>query len=83
MLTKLALLTATALSLSACVGSPVQYESQPVVLDTTEGKVTCQLYTVDQVIWDRAIDRPGSMSVATADNLCRKEGLRQQQAVRG
>jgi hypothetical protein len=61
--------------LAACV-SPESYESEPVEIDTPAGVVTCQLYTRDLVIWDRAIDRPDSMSVSTADAICVNEGQR-------
>lgn len=61
--------------LAACV-SPENYESAPVEIDTPAGVVTCQLYTRDLVIWDRAIDRPDSMSVSTADAICVNEGQR-------
>ena len=61
--------------LAACV-SPESYESDPVEIDTPAGVVTCQLYTRDLVIWDRAIDRPDSMSVSTADAICVNEGQR-------
>lgn len=64
------------LLLAACSLDPREYESTPVVLQTAAGPVTCQLYTHEQVIWDRAISRPGSMTVETADNLCRQEGAR-------
>lgn len=63
------------LTLSACV-SPENYESEPVKVDTPIGVVTCQLYTQDLVIWDRAIDRPESMTVSTADAICVNEGQR-------
>ena len=65
------------LLLAACSLDPRGYETTPVTLQTAAGPVTCQLYTHEQVIWDRAISRPDSMDVATADNLCRQEGLRE------
>ena len=66
--------------LSGCVGGPEAYETEPVKLNTEKGIVTCQLYTKERVIWDRAIDRPDNMSVQEADAICLAEGLRQQQA---
>ncbi|MBT8414233.1 MAG: hypothetical protein KJO30_07875 [Boseongicola sp.] len=63
------------LMLAACV-SPETYESEPVQVDTPVGVVICQLYTRDLVVWDRAIDRPDSMSVSTADAICVNEGKR-------
>ena len=64
-----------ALGLSACI-SPEAYESDPVEVDTPAGVVTCQLYTKDLVIWDRAIDRPENMTVEIADAICVNEGQR-------
>lgn len=79
MIAKLGILALTAVSLSACVGSPRQYETTPVEISTPKGNVTCQLYTREQVIWDRAIARPNNMSTTEADNYCIAEGRRQQQ----
>lgn len=61
--------------LSACV-DPVHYETAPVTLMTVQGEVICQLYTHERVLWDRAIDRPETMTVVDADNICRSEGER-------
>lgn len=66
------------LLVAACSLDPRDYETTPVVVQTAAGPVTCQLYTKERVIWDRAIARPNSMDVATADNLCRQEGVREQ-----
>lgn len=76
MLRKAVFACATVVTLGACAITPQQYETTPVIVDSAAGPVTCQLYTLEQVTWDRSINRPGSMSVATADNLCRQEGLR-------
>ena len=62
--------------LSACI-NPQSYESEPVEVTTPIGVVTCQLYTRDLVVWDRAIDRPEGMTVSTADAICVDEGQRQ------
>ena len=61
--------------LSGCI-SPEDYETAPVEVSTAQGIVTCQLYMHDRVIWDRAIHRPETMSVATADAVCVAEGKR-------
>lgn len=67
--------------LSACVPSPEEFESTPVQVQTPEGVVTCQLYRLDRVIWDRAIDFPATkMSVKQADDYCRQEGERRKNA---
>lgn len=60
--------------MSGC--TPEQFETTPVVVQTAQGPVTCQLYTLRQVTWDRAINHPGGMDVKTADNVCRAEGAR-------
>ncbi|KIC37622.1 hypothetical protein [Leisingera sp. ANG-M7] len=66
----------TIAALSGCV-SPEQFETTPVQLQTSKGVVTCQLYTKDRVLWDRSIDRPTSMPVQEADEICKREGYRQ------
>ncbi len=63
-------------TLAACSLNPTDYETTPVVVQSEAGPVTCQLYTLDQVTWDRSISRPNNMDVATADQLCRNEGTR-------
>lgn len=65
------------LLVAACSINPRDYETTPVVVQTAAGPVTCQLYTKEQVIWDRSISRPNSMDVQTADNVCLAEGKRQ------
>ncbi len=76
--TKVALILPALVALTACVPSPVDLETEPVQVPTQKGVVTCQLYTKNRVLWDRAIDFPATkMSVAEADNVCREEGLRQ------
>ena len=61
--------------LCGCI-SPEDYETAPVEVSTAQGIVTCQLYKHDRVIWDRAIHRPETMSVAAADAVCVAEGKR-------
>lgn len=73
---RFALVAAAVATLSACAITPQQYETTPVLAQSPAGPVTCQIYTHEQVTWDRSINRPGSMSVTTADNLCRQEGYR-------
>lgn len=63
------------LALAACI-SPADFESEPVSVETPHGPVMCQLYTRERLDWDRAIDRPESMSVQVADEVCRAEGQR-------
>ncbi|TKW65278.1 MAG: hypothetical protein DI616_15160 [Paracoccus denitrificans] len=76
MFTRFILAAASVAALSACAITPQQYESTPVLAQSPVGPVTCQIYTHEQVTWDRSINRPASMSVTTADNLCRQEGAR-------
>lgn len=73
---KLALTVVGTMLVTGCAITPEQYETTPVVLSTAQGPVTCQLYTLEQVTWDRSIHRPNAMSVDTADALCRNEGNR-------
>lgn len=73
---KISMLLVAAAILSGCASSPQSYESTPVKIETSKGLVTCQLYTRDRVLWDRAIDRPSSMSVKEADSICLAEGKR-------
>lgn len=69
--------TAGALVLAGCSVDPRSFETAPVDLKTPKGIVTCQLYTKERVLWDRSINRPESMTVQEADDICRAEGLRQ------
>ncbi|MDO5643182.1 MAG: hypothetical protein Q4G26_12465 [Paracoccus sp. (in: a-proteobacteria)] len=73
---KPALAVAALAALSACNITPEQYETHPVFAESPLGPVVCQIYTHEQVTWDRSINRPERMTVATADNLCRQEGYR-------
>ena len=70
-----ALLGASAL-VAGCVQGPEQFETTPVKVETPKGVVTCQLYMKNIVSWDRSIDRPSTMSVAEADEICKAEGAR-------
>nr|WP_321252949.1 hypothetical protein [uncultured Ruegeria sp.] len=75
--TKAALVLPVLAAITACVPSPESLETTPVQVQTPKGVVTCQLYTLNRVIWDRAIDYPATkMSVAEADAYCRQEGQR-------
>jgi hypothetical protein len=80
-LVSLTILAVSGIMLSACAPNPVDFESPPVVLQTSEGPVTCQLYRADMVVWDRAIDRPDTMSVETGDNLCKQAGVERRDRV--
>lgn len=72
---ELAIGAAGILFLGGCV-SPAQYETTPVEVQSAQGVVLCQLYTREITVWDRAIDRPDTMSVQEGDAICRAEGLR-------
>ncbi len=67
--------------LSACV-SPAAFESAPVQVQTAQGVVTCQLYTIDMVEWDRSVARPEGMTVEQADQICINKGYEVAQAGR-
>ena len=73
MMLKTTLVLVTTLAAAAC-GSPVAYETEPVVRNTVAGPITCQLYDRGIVWLDRATDRPKSMSSAEADDFCRQVG---------
>ncbi|WP_284163780.1 hypothetical protein [Frigidibacter sp. SD6-1] len=62
--------------LSACV-SPADYETTPVTVNSPKGPVVCQLYTKQQVLWDRAVSVPTGMTVKEGDQICIAEGQRQ------
>jgi hypothetical protein len=64
----------------ACVDR-TGFETEPAVVKTELGDVTCQLYTADLVMWDRHIVRPKGMNAAIADEICYQEGLRQKEAL--
>ncbi|GGH17915.1 hypothetical protein SAMN05444007_11738 [Cribrihabitans marinus] len=76
--------TATAITaaglLAACSPDPRNFETDPVRIDTPKGAVTCQLYTDQTVVWDRAIAAPAGMSIQEADKICVDEGYRRMQA---
>jgi hypothetical protein len=59
--------------LSGCI-DPKALETAPVQVKTASGKVSCQLYTKEEVLWDRAISAPKAMSAATANGICVAEG---------
>ena len=73
---KACLAVAAVATLSACNITPQDYETPPVLAESAMGPVTCQIYTHEQVTWDRSITRPEKMDTKTADNLCRAEGKR-------
>ena len=73
---KAAVLVATSALLLGCDRS--EYESTPVVLKNDFGTVTCQLYTIERVMWDHALSFPDTLTQAQADALCIAEGERRQ-----
>lgn len=73
---KLAMLALAVGLVSACSIEPENFETKPVIVTTSAGDVTCQLYTYERVTWDRSISRPANMAVETADLICRNEGAR-------
>lgn len=72
---KIAFAVAAFGAVSACV-TPEQFESEPVIVNSPQGPITCQLYTKNDLSWDRSIDHPGTLSVKAADTYCRNEGAR-------
>lgn len=53
-----------------------EYETAPVALKHRAGTVTCQLYTVDRVMWDHALTFPDELTKEEADAICTAEGER-------
>ena len=68
-------LLASTVFLAGCL-DPGAFESQPVKVKTPQGTVTCQLYTKERVLWDKATDVPAHMSISRGDEICRNEGYR-------
>ncbi len=79
MYVKIGALIACAATLSGCVPSS-SYESTPVQVQSAQGVVTCQLYTKEVVLWDRATRKPAEMTEQAADQVCKAEGQRRKLA---
>jgi len=62
------------LMIAAC--TPASMETDPVTVETDQGPVTCQLYTRELVLWDKALSRPVDMTDEAANEICRGEGRR-------
>lgn len=73
---KATVLVATGALLLGCDRSG--YESTPVTLKNDFGTVTCQLYTIERVMWDHALVFPDTLTQDQADALCFAEGERRQ-----
>ncbi|WP_073130578.1 hypothetical protein [Palleronia salina] len=70
------LLLLAPLLLAACIADPDQIESPEIEVVTDQGTVTCQLYTLRNTLYDRAVLRPASMTDRLANAICRDEGER-------
>ena len=68
------------LTLTGCSIDHRAFETAPVYVARPEGIVTCQLYTMRSVLWDRAIKVPEGMLITTGDSICHTEGLRRRAA---
>lgn len=79
---KLMICAAATAILAGCASNPRAYETSPVEVETPQGIVTCQLYSPEILVWDRSIDRPRSMGVQEADEICLEEGRRQWERAR-
>ena len=73
----LALVSVTTLVGCADGLDKASYATTPVQVETDQGVVTCQLYREDLVLWDEAISKPSSMTIAEADAICQNEGYKQ------
>ena len=71
-----AVATLSAITLSGCALNPKFHETTPVQVETKKGIVTCQLYTSETTIWDRAIAVPDDMSILEGDAICKAEGAK-------
>ena len=60
-------------TLVGCAGK-ANFETAPVTVSTGKGDVICQLYRLDNVLWDEAISVPAGMSIKTGDALCKQRG---------
>ncbi len=67
-------LVLAAFTLGAC--DKKFFESEPVIVPTNYGNVTCQLYTKDNVWWDESISHPQTMTEESADDVCVQIGER-------
>lgn len=63
-------------AIGACAPIDAGMETIPVDVESDQGKVTCQLYNHDIVMWDRAIAFPQGMTAEAAREVCLDEGLR-------
>lgn len=70
----------SALALAAACRA--EYETPPVTVQSENGPVTCQLYTVERVMWDQATQLPDGLTQEEGDAICRAEGYRQKKAAR-
>lgn len=66
-------ITPIVLMTTACIDRSF-FESDPVQIRTSQGIVTCQLYTDNRIDWDEAIGRPETMTDAQAQAVCIAEG---------
>ena len=62
-------------ALSGCIDQQ-SFATTPVQVETEKGTVICQLYTLDQVLWDEAIAVPAGMSIQEGNRVCISEGNR-------
>lgn len=76
---KLALVLIALTATAGCAVEQKSFESEPVVVATRGGNVTCQLYSARMVIWDEAIDLPDGMRIVEADRICQYAGQRQKE----
>ena len=59
-----------------------EHETTPIRLNTPEGLVVCQLYSLDLIMWDTSITRPKSISKETTDTICIAEVARLQREIK-
>ena len=64
---KVAATKACVATLTGCI-DPANY------VTTQNGTMVCQLYKLNNILWDEAISVPPGMSIKTGDTICKNKG---------
>lgn len=72
---RIAMMIGTAVTLAGC--SKASMETEPVMVDTPMGVVTCQLYTPSLLLWDTVISLPPGLSYDSGVDICKDAGRKQ------
>ena len=60
-------------TLTGCI-DPANYVTTPVTVTAENGTVVCQLYRLNNVLWDEAISVPPGVSIKTGYTICKNKG---------